>query len=162
MRPVVDDAATRLARARAMIEQRDFASAATDFEVALEQDLPADLRNEVQTNLAAALCVLARTETAQRAIVQLDRARLLLIETLQYHDPLKAPRDWSSARANLALVYLARYAHTDSNNDILHAHLALDGTEDALGRVADTELLGWIKAIRDHLLDMRDRRSQRR
>lgn len=162
MRHVVDDAAARLARARSMIDREDYRSALPLFESVLEQDLEPDLRREVQTNLAAALCVLARDDAPEQAMVRLERARLLLIDTLQHHDPLKTPRDWGSARANLALVYLARYRHTDSHNDILHAHLALDGTEDALRRVAETEMLGWIKAIRDHLLDLRDRRGQRR
>lgn len=162
MRPVVDDAASRLARARSLIEKKDFASAVPDLEAVLEQDLAPELRCEVQANLAATLCILARDGASEQALARLDKARLLLIDTLQHHDPLKAPREWASARANMALVYLARYMHTDSNNDILHAHLALDGTEDALNRVNDTELMEWTKTVRDHLLDLRDRRGKRR
>lgn len=162
MRAFADDAAARLARARWMIEQDDFASAETELEAVLEQDLEPELRQEVQANLAATLCVLARDSASEQAMVRLDRARLLLIETLQHQDPLKEPRAWASARANMALVYLARYVHTDSHNDILQAHLALDGTEEALNRNHETELLEWIRTIRDHLLDLRDRRSKRR
>lgn len=164
LRPVDDDPASELAHARAMIGSQDFASAAEAFERALKADLSADLRCEVQSNLAAALCALAQDARVDRntALAYLDRARLLLVATLQHLDPLAAPREWASARANLALVYLGRQRLSDSNNDVLLAHLALDGTEDALSRVNDVELLGWIKAIRDHLTDVKDRRGRRR
>lgn len=153
-----------LARARTLVEQGDFSSAIPLFETAIKSDLPAELIGEVKTNLAAALCTVARSGSLphDNALAELDRARVLIAEALLQYDPLGTPAGWASARANLALIYLARHHLTESHSDILQAHLALDGAEEALHRAADTELLGWVKAVRDHLLDLRDRRSRRR
>lgn len=153
-----------LARARALVEAGDHSAAIPLFETALKSDLPAQLHGEVATNLAAALCTVAQSGDLPHdmALAQLDRARVLLSEALLHYDPMHAPLGWASARANLALVYLSRHGLTESHNDILQAHLSLDGTEEALHRAGDVELLGWVKAVRDHLLDLRDRRSRRR
>lgn len=153
-----------LARAQTLIEGRDFESAVELYDHVLDADLKADLRSEVQTNLAAALCTLAQDEqlSERAALDQLDRARNLLAEALQHRQRKTAPRDWASTRANLALVHMARHRVAGSEHDILSAHLALDGTEEALRRHGELELLGWVSAIRDHLLELRDRRGRRR
>lgn len=161
MRP---GAVVELAQARTLVEQGDLSAAIPLFEIALKSDLPAELHGEVRTNLAAALCTVVQSGgmPSDVALTQLDRARVLLSEGLLHHDPIDSPIGWALARANLALVYLVRHGLTDSHNDILQAHLALDGTEEALSRAKDLELLGWIKAVRDHLLDLRDRRNRHR
>lgn len=156
--------AATLARARALIEKQDFDSAVQVYTVLLETNLPSDLRSEVETNLAAALCTLAQGPHAPKntALSQLDRARGLLAAALRHRRRTTAPREWAASRANLALVHMARYEVTRNENDVLSAHLALDGTEDALGRAGEGELVGWVAAIRDHLLDLRERRARRR
>lgn len=153
-----------LTRARTLIDGEDFAGAATLYGKVLDGELQPDLRSEVQTNLAAALCTLAQQKhwPPTEALNQLDRARDLLTAALQHRQRATAPRDWVSSRANLALVHMARHDVAGNEHDILSAHMALDGAEDALGRHGDAELIGWIKAIRDHLLELRDRRGRRR
>ena len=157
-------AAAELAHAKALIEKQDFKSAIALFEDLLGSGLPIDLASEVQTNLAAALCTVAQSDDIPEAtaMTQLEQARVLLAQALLHYQPMTAPREWASARANLALVYLARHRLSGSHNDVLQAHMALDGTEQALRKVDDVNLTGWIEAIRDYLLDMRDRRSRRR
>jgi hypothetical protein len=153
-----------LTRARTLIDGQDFAAAVPLYGEVLGAELQPDLRSEVQTNLAAALCTLVQQKHWPRteALNQLDRARDLLTAALQHRQRRTAPRDWVSSRANLALVHMARHDITGNEHDILSAHMALDGAEDALGRHGDVELSGWIKAIRDHLLELRDRRTRRR
>jgi hypothetical protein len=153
-----------LARARTLIEQQNFSSAAHLYEQLLDDELEPVLRSEVQTNLAAALCTLAQSKpVSDNTIVdQLDRARDLLMAALQQRQQGQAPREWAASRANLALVYMARHRATRNENDILSAHMALDGTEDALRRAEAPDLLEWVRAIRDHLLELRERRARRR
>ncbi|WEK05208.1 MAG: hypothetical protein P0Y65_02825 [Candidatus Devosia phytovorans] len=163
--PTIDEATTaRLADARALIEQQDFAAAIALLDSLLEAGLPQPVHVEIQTNLAAALVMLARRKDTDASVArsQLDRARLLLIEALQHYSPLDSASNWASARANLALAYLARDHLVTSDTDILQAHLALDGTEEALTRIGDIAMLEWIRQIRDHLLDLRDRRARPR
>lgn len=156
--------AARLADARSLVEQEDYPAAIDLFDSVLDADLPEDMRVETKTNLAAALLMMGRRRDTDVTVAQgqLDRARLLLIDALQFYHPTEASRDWASARANLSLVYLARDSLYSSDTDILQAHLALDGTEEALHRAGDTAMLEWVKAIRDHLLDLRDRRTRPR
>jgi len=163
-RPAARSSATELAHAKALIEKQDFKPAIALFESLLVSDLPVDLASEVQTNLAAALCTIAQGEGVPHdlALTQLEQARVLLSEALLHYQPMTAPREWASARANLALVYLARHRLSGSDNDVLQAHMALDGTEPALLKIDDVDTIGWIQAIRDYLLDMRERRSKRR
>lgn len=156
--------AAKLARAKTLIEKRDFDAAVRLYTDLLQTDLPADLRSEVETNLAVALCTLAQLPdvSKDRALSQLDQARELLKAALKYRRKTTAPLDWASCRANLALVYMARYGVTRNENDVLAAHLALDGTEEVLKQRGETDLVGWVSAIRDHLLELRDRRARRR
>nr|WP_314258240.1 hypothetical protein [uncultured Devosia sp.] len=156
--------AAQLTDARSLVEQDDYSGATKLLDALLKADLPQPVHLETQTNLAAALTVLARRPDTDMtlALNHLDRARLLLIDALQHYNPTEAARGWASARANLALVYLAKDARLSSDTDILQAHLALDGTEEALHRAGDTDMLEWIQSIRDHLLDLRDRRSRPR
>lgn len=159
-----ESAAATLARARALIEKQDFDPAVRLYTALLDANLSSDLRSEVETNLAAALCTLAqRPDTPKStALDQLDRARALLNAALKHRRRTTAPREWAASRANLALVHMARYVVTRNDNDVLSAHLALDGTEDVLERAGEDELVGWVSAIRDHLLELRDRRAGRR
>jgi hypothetical protein len=153
-----------LDRARSLIEQQDFGSAAQLYDELLAADLEPDLRSEVQTNLAAALCTLAQRKPVSDSTIvdQLDRARGLLTAALQQRQQTQTPREWAASRANLALVYMARHRATRNENDILSAHMALDGVEDALRRAEALDLLDWVKSIRDHMLELRERRARRR
>ncbi|SEQ05393.1 hypothetical protein SAMN05428969_1729 [Devosia sp. YR412] len=146
------------------MDEQDFQSAALIYQDLLLSELPADLRVEVQTNLAAALCAAGQDELVpkDKAISLLDAARVVLVDLLQHYKIGEEPASWASGRANLALVHLARYRLTDGDQDVLFAHLALDGTEEALRRAGDLEMLGWIQSIRDYLVELRDRRSSSR
>lgn len=159
-----ESAGDMLARAKDLIEEQNFDAAVSLYGDLLDTDLQPDLLSEVQTNLAAALCTLVQRGrlSGNAALDLLDRARDLLTAALQYRQRATMPRDWVSTRANLALVHMTRHGITGNEHDILAAHMALDGTEEALGRHGDVELSGWIKAIRDHLLELRDRRARRR
>lgn len=160
-RPVDGDIHDALHRAKLLIERQDFEPAAALYAQLLDTDLAIPLRAEIQTNLAAALCMLARaTPAAEPALALLDRAHALLIEALRHRDPSIEPDGWVSTRANLAVVHLARYQATGERSDILSAHLALDGVEAALTGTTDPTLLDWVTAIRDHLVDLRDRRGK--
>ena len=151
-----------LARAKALIEGRDLDSAALLYFELLDAQLTAPLRGEVQTNLAAALCLLARGQRDAAALARLDQARDLLVSALPHRQRSEAPAAWATTRANLALVHLARYETTGNSNELLSAHLALDGIEQALRETEETALRDWVSAIRDQLLELRERRGKRR
>ena len=153
---------TTLGRAKAFIEGRDFDSAALLYFQLLDADLAAPLRGEVLTNLGAALCILARGQTGAAAQTQLDQARDLLVKALPCRQQAQAPAAWATTRANLALVHLARYELTGNSDELLSAHLALDGIEPALRNTDETGLRDWVAAVRDQLLELRERRSKRR
>lgn len=160
-RPLDGDIHDALHRAKLLIERQDFEPAAALYAQLLDTDLTISLRAEIQTNLAAALCMLARaTAAAELALALLERAHALLVEALRYRDPSTEPDGWVSTRANLAVVHLARYRATGDSRDILSAHLALDGVEAALTGADDPALRDWVTAIRDHLVDLRDRRGE--
>ena len=149
-------------RAKALIEAHDFDAAALLYLEALEDDLAPLLRGEVLTNLGAALCLIARGAEGPAARAQLDEARDLLVEALPCRQRRQAPAAWAITRANLALVHLARYEATGESGELLSAHLALDGVDKALRRSGETALQDWVAAIRDDLLELRDRRGKRR
>jgi hypothetical protein len=151
-----------LSRAKALIEGRDFDSAALLYFQLLDGDLPAPLRGEVMTNLAAALCMSARNQQDPAALARLDQARDLLVTALTHRPRKTAPEAWATTRANLSLVHLARHEITGSNDDLLSAHLMLDGVEQTLRDAGATTLLDWMIAIRDQLLELRERRHRRR
>lgn len=152
-----------LIRAKTLIEGHDVDSATHIYADLLQTDLTPMLRGEVQTNLAAALCLLAQQHLESAAALdQLEQARDLLLAALQHRRLANAPQDWVATRANLGLVHLARYQATGNESDILFAHLALDGIEPALRQTDDPDLLNWIMAIREHLVDLQDRRKPRR
>lgn len=156
--------ASQLAHAKALIERQDFEAAASVYQDILVADLADDLRLEARTNLAAALCAMAQDErvTATRAVAYLDQARSLQIEVLKAWRPEQYPRDWVSGRANLALIHLARYRITRDEQDVLLAHLALDGIGQILERIEDPDMQNWVGSIRNYLLELRDRRTNRR
>lgn len=151
-----------LSRAKALVEARDFDSATSQFFQLLECELDMALRGEVLTNLGAALCLSARGKKDAEAIAQLNQARDLLATAVSFRPRRQVPAAWATTRANLAVVHLARFEAAGNRDDLLSAHLALDGTEQALRETADTALLDWVAAIRDQLADMSERRTARR
>ena len=153
---------TTLARAKGLIEGRAFESAADIYLSLLETDLAAPLRGEILTNLGAALCMAARSKQGPTAQAQLDQAHDLLVEALPCRPRDQAPTAWAITRANLALVHLARYEARGDSVDLLSAHLALDGVDQVLRQAGETALRDWVSAIRDEVLELRDRRSKAR
>lgn len=149
-----------LTRAKALIEGRAFESAADIYLSLLETDLPAPLRGEILTNLGAALCMAARGKRSRAARAQLDQARDLLAEALPLRQRDQAPAAWGITRANLALVHLARYEANGDSGEVLSAHMALDGVDKVLRHAGETALRDWVAAIRDELLELRDRRGK--
>lgn len=151
-----------LSSAQALVEGREFDSAIQLYGQLLERDLAAPQLGEVQSNFGAALCITARGKEAAVALAQLDQARALLTSALEHRTRRHTPVAWATSRANLALVYLARHEVTASSDDLMSAHLALDGIEPVLRSAGEAELLGWALAIRDHLVELNERRSKRR
>ena len=151
-----------LSRAKTLVEARDFDSAILQFSQLLHHDLDVLLRGEVLTNLAAALCLSVRGKQDAPAMAQLNQARDLLVEAVVCRPRRQAPAAWATTRANLAVVYVARYEASGNRDDLLAAHLALDGTEQAVSEVGDAALHDWVAAIRDQLLELSERRTARR
>jgi hypothetical protein len=133
-----------LSRAKALVEARDFDSAI------------------LQTNLGAALCLSVHGKRDAEAVAKLNQARDLLAAAVACRPRWSAPVAWATTRANLAVVYLTRHEATGSRDDLMAAHLALDGVEQALREAGDTSLEDWVLAIRDQLADLGDRRASRR
>ena len=156
------NALTTLTRAMALIEGRDFDAAALLYFKVLDTDLTPALRGEILTNLGAALCLSARGQPEEDALPRLEQARTVLSKALPLRSRANAPDAWATTRANLAVVHLARYETTNSKDDLLAAHLALDDSEEVLHPTAESALRDWVRAIRDQLTGMRDRRSQQR
>jgi hypothetical protein len=161
-RPADESIFTTLSRAKDLIESRDFDSAALVYFQLLDSDLTTPLRGEVLTNLGAALCVQARAMRGPAALARLDQARDMLVRALPCRQRAQAPAAWATTRANLALVHLARHDATGNSEELLSAHLALDGIEQALRHTDETALRDWVAAIRDQLLELQERRSKRR
>lgn len=151
-----------LHRARVLIEDHEFESAAVLYTQVLDADLPAPLRGEVLTNLGAALCFTASGRSGAAALAQLDQAQALLTSALACRPRRQDPVAWTTTRANLAIVHLARYKASGSSDELLSAHLALDDTETTLAEAGETTLLDWVRTIRDQLVDLRERRKTRR
>lgn len=161
-RPAEENVMVTLTRARDLVEDRKYEAAAALYSQVLDADLSASLRGEVLTNLGAALCLIARSEGGVAALAQLDEAQELLTSALAYRSRREAPAAWAVTRANLAIVHLARYEATGKSEELLSAHLALDDTELTLRQADESALLDWVKAIRDQLVDLRDRRRTKR
>ena len=151
-----------LSRAKALVEARDFDSATLQFFQLLDCELDVALRGEVLTNLGAALCLSVRDKRDAAAIAQLNQARDLLATAVSCRPRQHVPAAWATTRANLAVVHLARYEATGTRDDLLSAHLALDGTDQALRDTGDTGLLDWVLAVRDQLAELGERRAARR
>lgn len=151
-----------LTRAKALIEDQEYAAATQLYRGLLDTELTRTQRGEVLTNVGAALCLSARGKPTETALIQLDEARQQLSSALLYRPRLTAPAAWATTRANLALVYFARYAVTTNNDDLLAAHLALDGVDQVLHPTGNFALQNWVAAIRDQLLELRERRNRRR
>lgn len=155
---------SELVRANALIDLGDFGPAASIYQFLLTTDLADDFRIEAQTNLVAALCAMAQDEStlAETGLAQLKQAEAVQIELLKSDNQRSDKARWASSRANLALIYLARYRITRHDHEILMAHMALDGAESVLRQSTDTELLNWVRSIRDYLVELRERRISRR
>lgn len=151
-----------LTRAKALIEGRDFESATHAYTDLLERELTPQLRGEVLTNLGAALCLSVGGMPKPTTLDRLDRARSLLLTACSYRESGAAPAAWATTRANLAMVHIARYEATGNSNDLLSAHMALDGTEQRLLEADEPTLNDWVLAIRHQLVALRDRRSRQR
>lgn len=151
-----------LNRAKALVEARDFDSAILQFSQLLDRDLDTPLRGEVLTNLGAALCLSVQGKRDAAAITKLGHARTLLAEAAACRPSGFVPAAWATTRANLAVVCLALYEATGNRDDLMSAHLALDGVEQAVHQAGDTALQDWVLAIRDQLADLGDRRTSRR
>lgn len=151
-----------LSRAKALVEARDYDSAISQFFQILDHDLDAPLRGEVLTNLGAALCLSARGKPDAAAVARLDQARDLLAAAVACRPRRQVPAAWATTRANLAVVYVARHEASGNRDDLLAAHLALDGTEQALREAGDVGLHDWVLAIRDQLTELGERRAARR
>jgi hypothetical protein len=151
-----------LSRARALIEARDFDAAISQYFRLLDYELDGPLRGEVLTNLGAALCLSVRGRRDAEALAQLTQARDLLTAAIACRPRREAPAAWATTRANLTVVHAARYEVSGNSDDLLSAHLALDGTEQAVSEVGDTALHDWVSAIRDQLLELSERRAVRR
>lgn len=151
-----------LSRAKALVDARDFDSAVLQFLQLLDRDLDTPLRGEVLTNLGAALCLSAQGKRDAAAIASLGHARSLLAEAVACRPRESVPAAWATTRANLAVVCLALYVATGNRDDLMAAHLALDGVEQAIHEAGDPALQDWVLAIRDQLTDLGDRRAIRR
>ncbi len=151
-----------LSRAMALVEARDFDSAISQFFQLLDHDLDEPLRGEVLTNLGAALCLSVRGRRDVAAVAQLNQARDLLTAAVACRQRRQVPAAWATTRANLAVVHIARYEANGNRDDLLAAHLALDGTEQALREAGDVSLHDWVIAIRDQLTELGERRAARR
>ena len=151
-----------LSRAKAAVEVGDLQFAVSQFRLLLDRDLDTRLRGEVLTNLGAALLLSVRGKLDAQAVATLDQARDFLVTAVPCRSRRLEPAAWATTRANLALVYIARHDATGSHDDLMAAHLALDGVEQTLRESGATLMLDWIKAIRDELIDLGERRSRRR
>jgi hypothetical protein len=151
-----------LSRARILVEVGDFDSAILQFFQLLDRDLDTPLRGEVLTNLGAALCLSVHGKRDAAATAKLSQARDLLATAVACRPRAVTPSAWATTRANLAVVCLALYEATGNRDDLMAAHLALDGVEQAMQEARDTAMHDWVLAIRDQLADLGDRRSTRR
>jgi hypothetical protein len=151
-----------LSRAKALVEAQDFDSAILQFLQLLDRDLDTPLRGEVLTNLGAALCLSAQGKRDAVATASLIHARDLLAEAVACRPRDAVPVAWATTRANLAVVCLGLYVATGNRDDLMAAHLALDGVEQAMHQAGDATLQDWVLAIRDQLADLGDRRTSRR
>ena len=151
-----------LNRAKALVEIRDFDSAILLFHQLLDRDLDTPLRGEVLTTLGVALCMSVHGKRDAAAVAKLSQARELLATAVPCRPRGFMPAAWATTRANLAVVCLARYEASGSRDDLMAAHLALDGVEQAIQEAGDTAMQDWVLAIRDQLADLGDRRASRR
>ena len=161
-RPADDGVSAILNHARALAEARDFESAIVQYNQLLDRDLDTPLRGEVLTNLGAALCLSVQGQRDEVAVAKLVQARGLLADAVPCRPRNLVPAAWATTRANLAVVCLALYEAIGNRDDLMAAHLALDGVEQAMQGAGDTAMHDWVLAIRDQLADLGDRRSTRR
>lgn len=157
-----EDVSATLSRAKALVEASDFDAAIIQYFQLLDRSLEAPLRGEVLTNLGVALCLSVHGQQDAAAIAKLGQARDLLGQALACRPRTVEPVAWATTRANLAVVCLALYQAGGNRDDLMTAHLALDGVEQVMREAARPNLLDWVLAIRDQLADLGDRRASRR
>jgi len=150
-----------LAAAQAAIGRGDLDGAIMSLRSALEPDKHDHGQSLVRMNLAAAFCQRAQglVEDAP-AINLLDEAASLLKQAIAAL-PARTVT-WAMARTNLAVVLLTRGNRAQSPAHVLMAHLALDGTEEIFATAGDQATLDWSRAVRDHLTEIHERRTQQR
>lgn len=160
--PGRSDASDPLALAQRLVERGALNEAADVLAHALDgAALTERRRADLQFNLAVALSMLARLNpSAAGSAEQLLRARVLLAEAIRFAAP-GSPR-WAAIRTNQALLHVAAWTATGEGRELLEAHLALDGTEAVFELHGDTASLDWARAVRDHLVELRERRSSPR
>lgn len=161
-RSAAEGVSATLNRAKALVEARDFDAAIVQFFQLLDRDLDTPLRGEVLTNLGVALCLSVHGRGDATAMARLGQARDLLAMAVACRPRGSMPGAWATTRANLAVVCLALHQASGNRDDLMAAHLALDGVEQAMAEAGDVAPLDWVHAIRDQLADLGDRRSGRR
>jgi hypothetical protein len=110
--------------------------------------------------LAATICLAAqRTGARPSALHRLDEAQRLIDHALRAWPPEQGGVSLATARANLAAILLSRHVISGDSRDIMAAHMALDGSEATFSEHQDQEGLDWVRALRDQLVELRDRRA---
>jgi len=151
--------------ARQLIENGDGASlaeAAAIYKSILTDPTlqPGPYRAEIHNIYGSLLCLQAQnTSDSATALGLLDQARTLLLSALTVRQRRTMPEAWATSSANLALVYITRYVLTDSRLDVMHAHMALDGTGDVFAAAGDQSSGAWVHSLHQYLIDLVERRQ---
>ena len=151
--------------ARQLIEQGDSASLAEAD--AIYQSILADPalpagpdRAEIESTYGSLLCLLAQnTVESDTKLGLLEQARTQLSSALLVRRRQTMPEAWATSSANLALVYITRYAQTENRLDVMSAHMALDGTGEVFTAAADQSSAEWVRSLREYLGVLVDRRQ---
>ena len=143
-----DERAWRTHRAKALIEARDFDAA----DIAA---LYTDLARSAQATLTLAQSDQSGQRRRQgRRSARLEQARRPACRCrCLSRSRAQAPAAWATTRANLALVHMARYESAGNQDDLLSAHLALDGPTAPLRAAAGMTF------ARSAIWDLGDRRA---
>lgn len=151
--------------ARQLIEDGDAASlaeAAAIYQAALADPAlqPGPYRAEIQSTYGALLCLQAQNCTDETTVLGLlDQARMLLSSALLIRQRQTMPETWANSSANLALVYITRYTLIDNRVDVMHAHMALDGTLEVFTAAGDQSSRAWVRSLREYLVALVERRQ---
>jgi hypothetical protein len=148
--------------ARQRIEAGDLLGAAQLIDARLAApELSAAERQDLEFNLGAALCALARQHPEDvESMARLHRAAALLAAVVATLPPNTAR--WAMVRTNLAIAHIETWSRSGDGSELMRAHMALDGAEAVFQSLGDRESLDWTRAVREHVTDLKDRRSHRR